>query len=970
LFVAGSCANTGTYTNTWVANDVCSNTSATFTQVITIEDTTAPVITTCANNKTIASNSSCTALVPDFTADIAASDNCTLTSSLIITQVPTVGTVVGSGSTSVTISVKDACGNENTCLVNLIVTNFIVANDDSGTPINSFTGGTALIDVLANDKLNCNTVNLADVILRFVSSTNTGITLSGSDVIVASGTPTGMYTLVYSICEKLNPSNCDTASVSFTVTAPVIDAKEESTVTINGNAGGTTPSLTDNDKLNGNPVVIGTNPGEVTLTGVTVPTGLTLNPDGTVTVLPNTPAGSYGVAYKICEVTNPTNCATVLSKVVVEKAAIDAITETTDPINGNTGGTTPSLTDNDKLNGNTVVIGTNPGEVALTGVTVPAGLTLNTNGTVTVAPNTPAGSYDVAYKICEVTNPTNCAMVFSKIVVNAATIQAIDDAMTGGNGTTGTPNAGNVLDGNPTSPDTLNGTAVVIGLVNLTITTPATPATAGAPVPSIDVASGIVTVPANTPAGTYIIVYNLCEKLNPTNCDSATVTVNVVDTTPPVMTDAANLAVQCDDNGNNEALQAWLDSHGGATATDTSSEVTWSNNYNGLSDGCGGTGSATVVFTVTDNSGNASISTATFAIEDTTLPTFNESAPANTIASCDTIPVAAVLTATDNCGTATVTMTQTILAGNCPSNYTIVRTWIATDTCGNNSAPITQNIVVSDVNGPTLVTELESNVQVVCNEIPAVPTLQFTDNCSAVGTPVFTETQSALVNGIYDITRTWTVSDACGNRSTFIQVLHVTQVIEVTEVPKSSCTTVDLSYDLRSLLPNPDDVPTDAIWTNVDSAIGFTGTSFNAFGNQAGVYTFSYTIKTGACPRRIEIKMTVDTNCEVLSCESIVIHNAFTPNGDGFNQFFNIENIDNIECYPTNKVEIYNRWGVLVYETNNYDNSSRRFEGISEGRVTINKSKELPTGTYYYIIQYTTTYKQTVNKAGYLYLSR
>ncbi|MFV8348038.1 hypothetical protein ACNQGX_18270, partial [Flavobacterium sp. ZB4P13] len=35
LFVAGSCANTGTYTNTWVANDVCSNTSATFTQVIT-----------------------------------------------------------------------------------------------------------------------------------------------------------------------------------------------------------------------------------------------------------------------------------------------------------------------------------------------------------------------------------------------------------------------------------------------------------------------------------------------------------------------------------------------------------------------------------------------------------------------------------------------------------------------------------------------------------------------------------------------------------------------------------------------------------------------------------------------------------------------------------------------------------------------------------------------------------------------
>ncbi|TDE44798.1 gliding motility-associated C-terminal domain-containing protein, partial [Flavobacterium rhamnosiphilum] len=862
--------STETTIRTYSVTDACGNTIDVTQNLIRTVDTTAPVITTCANNKTIASNSSCTALVPDFTADIAASDNCTLTSSLIITQVPTVGTVVGSGSTSVTISVKDACGNENTCLVNLIVTNFIVANDDSGTPINSFTGGIAMIDVLANDKLNCTTVNPADVILRFVSSTNIGITLSGSDVIVASGTPAGMYTLVYSICEKLNPSNCDTASVSFTVNAPIIDAKEETTVSINGNAGGTTPSLTANDTLNGT----------------------------------------------------------------------------------------------------AVVIGTNPGEVVLTGVTVPSGLTLNTDGTVTIAPNTSARSYTLEYRICEVANPTNCSTARATIVVDAPAIVAIDDAMTGGNGTTGTPNAGNVLVGNPTSPDTLNGTAVVIGLVNLTVTTPAAPATAGAPVPCIDVTSGIVTVPANTPAGTYIIIYNLCEKLNPANCDSATVTVNVIDTTPPIMTNAANLAVQCDDNGNNEALQAWLDSHGGATATDTSSEVTWSNNYNGLSDGCGSTGSATVVFTATDDSGNASTSTATFAIEDTTLPTFNESAPANTIASCDTIPAAAVLTATDNCGTATVTMTQTILAGNCPSNYTIVRTWIATDICGNNSGPITQNIVVSDVNGPTLVTELEPIVQVVCSEIPAVPTLQFTDNCSAVGTPVFTETQSALVNGIYDITRTWTVSDACGNRSTFIQVLHVTQVIEVTEIPKSSCTTVDLSYDLRSLLPNPDDVPTDAIWTNVNSAIGFTGTSFNAFGNQAGVYTFTYTITTGVCPRRIEIKMIVDASCEVLSCKSVLIHNAFTPNGDGFNPFFNIENIENVECYPTNKVEIYNRWGVLVYETNNYDNSSRRFEGISEGRVTVNKSEELPTGTYYYIIQYTTIDKQTVNKAGYLYLSR
>ena len=72
----------------------------------------------------------------------------------------------------------------------------------------------------------------------------------------------------------------------------------------------------------------------------------------------------------------------------------------------------------------------------------------------------------------------------------------------------------------------------------------------------------------------------------------------------------------------------------------------------------------------------------------------------------------------------------------------------------------------------------------------------------------------------------------------------------------------------------------------------------------------------------------------------------------------------------TNKVEIYNRWGVLVYETEQYDNASRRFEGISEGRATVDKSAELPTGTYFYILQYTTSDGDTISESKYLYLTR
>jgi hypothetical protein len=206
----------------------------------------------------------------------------------------------------------------------------------------------------------------------------------------------------------------DNSQTSLAVTFPVIDAVVDTPSIVSG---GTTPSILINDTLNGvGPVVVGTNPGEVTLTST--PNGpLTVNPNGTITVAPNTPAGTYPVTYTICEVTNPTNCDSVTVTVTVTAPVIDAVVDITAPINGTTGGTTPALTANDTLNGNPVVIGTAPGNVVLTAVTVPSGMTLNPNGTVTIAPNTPAGNYLITYTLCEVTNPTNCDTVTSSIVL-------------------------------------------------------------------------------------------------------------------------------------------------------------------------------------------------------------------------------------------------------------------------------------------------------------------------------------------------------------------------------------------------------------------------------------------------------------------------------------------------------------------------------------------------------------------------
>ncbi|MGB1074528.1 MAG: hypothetical protein ACPGYZ_10585, partial [Flavobacteriales bacterium] len=114
-----------------------------------------------------------------------------------------------------------------------------------------------------------------------------------------------------------------------------------------------------------------------------------------------------------------------------------------------------------------------------------------------------------------------------------------------------------------------------------------------------------------------------------------TLTFTIVDTMGPVfLTTADDLTVECDGAGNTAALQAWLDNHAGATATDVCGDFTWSNDFDALSDDCGATGSRTVTFTATDECGNESYTSATFTIEDTTAPTIASEAMDMTV-ECD-----------------------------------------------------------------------------------------------------------------------------------------------------------------------------------------------------------------------------------------------------------------------------------------------------------------------------------------------
>ncbi len=101
------------------------------------------------------------------------------------------------------------------------------------------------------------------------------------------------------------------------------------------------------------------------------------------------------------------------------------------------------------------------------------------------------------------------------------------------------------------------------------------------------------------------------------------------------------------------------------------------------------------------------------------------------------------------------------------------------------------------------------------------------------------------------------------------------------------------------------------------------------------------------------------------------IFNGITPNGDGYNDYFWIKGIHN---WPNNNVKIFNRWGVLVYETDGYgrgdDDSENTFRGVSEGRVTVQKNEELPTGTYFYILTFNGENPGKESYNGYLYINR
>ena len=112
------------------------------------------------------------------------------------------------------------------------------------------------------------------------------------------------------------------------------------------------------------------------------------------------------------------------------------------------------------------------------------------------------------------------------------------------------------------------------------------------------------------------------------------------------------------------------------------------------------------------------------------------------------------------------------------------------------------------------------------------------------------------------------------------------------------------------------------------------------------------------CESSIRLDVTVDLS----ACGNITIPDGFSPNGDGVNDTFTLDNLEFL--YPNYEIEFYNRYGSLIYKTKA---GQPEFAGKSNQSGLINKG-DLPVGVYYYILNFNDGVTKT--KQGSFYLNR
>jgi len=174
-------------------------------------------------------------------------------------------------------------------------------------------------------------------------------------------------------------------------------------------------------------------------------------------------------------------------------------------------------------------------------------------------------------------------------------------------------------------------------------------------------------------------------------------------------------------------------------------------------------------------------------VVDTTAPVMNCTSSTNKTVQLGTAWTFDLPTATDNSGTATITILSTVTntAGHCGNTFDATRTWQATDAC-SNSARCSQTVTVVDTTAPVMDCTSSTNKTVQLGTAWTFDLPTATDNSgTATITILSTVTNTAGHCGnTFDATRTWQATDACSNSAQCSQTVTVVD----TTAPVMNCT--------------------------------------------------------------------------------------------------------------------------------------------------------------------------------------
>jgi large repetitive protein len=259
-------------------------------------------------------------------------------------------------------------------------------------------------------------------------------------------------------------------------------------------------------------------------------------------------------------------------------------------------------------------------------------------------------------------------------------------------------------------------------------------------------------------AGSYVVVRTWTATDSCGNTATASQEISVGDTEGPIFANIpANITVGCD------KLPTFTD----PTISDKCDSLpTLTVKEKVIPGSCGGSYELIRTWTAIDGCGNTNTAEQRIKVGDTESPKLTN-VPANVTVGCSgTIPTSTTPTVTDNCDkNPKIEVKDSRRNGTCAGSYVVVRTWTATDSCGN-TATAAQEISVGDTEGP-IFANIPANITVGCDKLPTFTDPTISDKCDSL--PTLTVKEKVIpgsCGGSYELIRTWTATDGCGNSNT------------------------------------------------------------------------------------------------------------------------------------------------------------------------------------------------------------